>query len=48
VLRAPRGVPTMGELSVDATIRRRRMGVIPHRARFPSGPAKHFRVPSAG
>jgi hypothetical protein len=48
VLRAPRDVPTMGELSVDATIRRRRMGVIPHSARFPSGPAKHFRVTSAG
>jgi hypothetical protein len=48
VLRASRDVPTVGELSVDATIRRRRMGVIPHRACFPSGPAKHFRVPSAG
>ena len=45
VLRAPRDIAIVGELSVDAIIRRRRFGLIPHHSRFPTGPAAPFRIP---
>src|SRR5262249_441892 len=45
--RAPRGVETVGELSVDALITRRRFGLVPHTSMFPTGPTKSFRIPPA-
>src|SRR5262249_19143215 len=47
VVRAPRGVETVGELSVDALITRRRFGLVPHTSMFPTGPTKSFRIPPA-
>jgi hypothetical protein len=47
VVRAPRGVETVGELSVDALITRRRFGLVPHTSMFPTGPTKPFRIPPA-
>ena len=48
VLRAPYDITTVGELSVDAIVRRRRFGLIPHSGRFPTNPAALFRIPLPG
>jgi hypothetical protein len=45
IVRAPVGVATAGELSVDAGIIRRRSGVVPHASLFPTGRTLPFRIP---
>jgi hypothetical protein len=47
IVRTPRGVKTVGDLSVDALITRRRFGLVPHTSMFPTGPAKPFLLPAA-
>jgi hypothetical protein len=45
IVRAAKRVPTLGTATVQATVRRKRFGLLSYRAALPDDPALEFRIP---